>query len=520
MISDLANSISMDIIKSIISTDSTTKHFFYSEETQLLASNTDSASLVDVDFYDGVSGYMYMRYKAPASFVNYGYLMVCNDGGSSNAIGMRTDSGDNLRGFVKAGGSNIHSAANGDEKIVATTQVDMIKFTPTSASIISGGYINTQSFAALPTGLDVINFSARNANADAKDLLVYEAAIDKGDHSFSSINSSAYRGTDYLIAAAGQSLAVGHFNSQASGSNGGDIETRTTVGVSIGENTCCFVNGATGGSSISNITGDSQYWYDVAGDARGNAFDTFTTAVNATGYKPNFIMWSQGEADSDNIGSEITRAQYKEYLLWVFSEFRNLYGGVEIVIQCIGRRTAGYSNTGGIQTVREIQQELATEYNWIHLGAETYDLALYTGDGQNVHLADAGYVIAAERNGNKFLALRGYSVSGSVNGMEITGATRASTVITVTVAHDAGTDFTPTTGIEGFTFFDDSTEIAINAAVRTNATTITLTLNSAPTGVETLYYGYDDMASLTVANVVVDNSATALPLKPKLVRLN
>lgn len=510
---NITRSILSNIVSSVVQSDSGSPlHYFYSTTTNLTAASPQSVSLENVSYFDGQNGFMVMRYLAPATFVNYNYLMVAHDGSSSNTIGMRTDSGENLRGFVKDGGSNIHSSPNSDEKVPETTQVDILVFSPTSASVISGGSINTQSFATLPEGITTLNFSSRNGGADAKDLTVYKSFMAKGVYSLSQINNFAYRDSDILAAGGGQSLMRGHFVSQASSSDGGSQEFKITCGAMLGANTCVFVDGATGGSSISNTTGDANYWYDVAGDARGNAFDTFVNNMAATGFRPNVILWAQGEADSDNIGNQITRANYKIYLKWVFDEFRSLYGDVQIFIQKIGRRTAGYSNTGGIQAVREVQAELVAEYDWIHFGAESYDQELYTGDSQNVHLTDAGYVNVAERLANSVLSQRGYSVSGSVQGMRAVGYTRSGTSVTVTVEHDAGTDFTPTTGIEGFAFFDDGVEIT-NTAVRTNATTITLTLNSTPTGVETLYYGYDDMVSLNIANVVKDNSATALPMQ-------
>ena len=48
----------------------------------------------------------------------------------------------------------------------------------------------------------------------------------------------------------------------------------------------------------------------------------------------------------------------------------------------------------------------------------------------------------------------------------------------------------------------------ITAAVRTNATTITLTLASAPTGVEEFYHGYRALYGVNPADLVVDNEAT------------
>ncbi|MGL6009425.1 MAG: hypothetical protein ACRC1D_08210, partial [Culicoidibacterales bacterium] len=94
----------------------------------------------------------------------------------------------------------------------------------------------------------------------------------------------------------------------------------------------------------------------------------------------------------------------------------------------------------------------------------------------------------------------------------ITGAVRSTVTVTVTLRHSKGTDFTPTTGISGFRYFNNSgTEITITAAVRTNATTITLTLASGVAG--TLYYIYGDALSDTAANYVKDNSENTMPLR-------
>jgi hypothetical protein len=83
----------------------------------------------------------------------------------------------------------------------------------------------------------------------------------------------------------------------------------------------------------------------------------------------------------------------------------------------------------------------------------------------------------------------------------------------VTIAHDGGTDFMPTTGIQGFVFLDNTTPITISAAVRTDATTVTLTLASAPTsGIETLYYGYAHLDSVDVTKLIVDNAGVKLAL--------
>ena len=178
-----------------------------------------------------------------------------------------------------------------------------------------------------------------------------------------------------------------------------------------------------------------------------------------------------------------------------------------VVIQRIGRQTS-FTNTGGIQAVRDVQFELAAENSWIHLGPDSYDQVLF----DNVHFNDTGSEVMGTRWGNRVLDILGFTVASAV-GPSISSASRSGTTVTVTIDHDGGSDITPATGIEGFHFFDDSSEISINSAVRTNATTITLTLASTPTGVETLYYIYDDEDPLTLANVVKDNAATSMPLQ-------
>ena len=186
---------------------------------------------------------------------------------------------------------------------------------------------------------------------------------------------------------------------------------------------------------------------------------------------------------------------------------RARFGNLQIIIQRIGRRTS-FANTGGTQAVREVQQELIDAYSWCHEGPESYDQALF----DSVHPDDAAYAVLGPRAARAVAAAMGDTVPGAL-GPRMTGAVRTGTSVTVTVAHDSGTDFTPASGLDGFSFFDGAAPISITAAVRTNATTITLTLASTPTGVETLYYGYDAMVELNTANVVRDNSALTLPLR-------
>ncbi len=275
-----------------------------------------------------------------------------------------------------------------------------------------------------------------------------------------------------------------------------------------------FANGATGSSAAleEHATG-TNYWVDQASSwAHGDAFDAFYEAVNTDGVTVDAVLWAQGPQDANGILDATDRANYKLALEEIFSNMRSNLGSIPIIMQLIGHRT-GFINTGGYQAVREVQKELISENSFIHFGCETFDQAI-TGDG--VHPDD--YLTLAVRMARKAANLNGASLTG-VDGPSVASAVRASTAVTVTITHDDGSDFIPTSGIEGFHFFDDGVEIAISAAVRTNATTITLTLASAPTGVETLYYIYDDENPLTIANVVTDDATVTMPLQSTVITL-
>lgn len=280
-----------------------------------------------------------------------------------------------------------------------------------------------------------------------------------------------------------------------------------------------LANGATSGSAAmkesANDPATDPWWYDDVGLVFGPAWDTFAAAVAAevaAGFTIKAIYWDQGESDFGDIasGGAPYRARYKATLLTIFAAMRSLVGGSPPIVICpIGRRGDAIVTNTGYQTIRELQKELDTENAYITLTPEKFDLA---DDGAQ-HLSNAAYDLLAPRIARKVLSVLGETVTGSIDGMTVFSASRNGTAVTVTVAHDQGTDFTPTTSIAGFVYFASGTEVAISSAVRTDATTITLTLGTTPTGTEILYYGYNVMTGVTVANLVHGNSAQALPLR-------
>ena len=353
-----------------------------------------------------------------------------------------------------------------------------------------------------------------------------------------------------------------------------------------------FINGATGGSAAFKISDPANFWLDDVTGEYGTALQTWFNAYKRFGGQVDYIIWDQGEADASTLGRGIrTKAQYKQQLLNIFNLFWSKSPNAPVIICPIGKRQTTDSNNLGYQWVREAQLELFAQFNGkIIMGSSRVDLALIDA----VHHTNAAYATLCIRDGLLIRRILGQQVAQYP---VITNATRSGVTVTVTLLHSTGTDFTPTTAIEGFFYLaNDVTQslnnairttngsstitiahtahglavgarvtfntpvtyngvtlnttyevlsvpdanrytlgvaqqatatdavggggsitpvyqnvVAISAAVRTNATTITLTLASGVAG--TLYHHYGTMFSVNAANLVKDNSASTMPLR-------
>lgn len=318
------------------------------------------------------------------------------------------------------------------------------------------------------------------------------------------------------IATAGQSNIRNWFDGVETDTSSGRDGFTSKMGANDSANCpglVTLVDSAEGGSTIFKEVNPLEYWVTDEGTP-GNEMLEFFEKQELMGVHPKLILWDQGEGESHYIGDPsgpypwLTREVYKARLQLVFELFRSRYPGVHIFIGILGIRDSFTNPNAGIQDIVEIQHELIDELDYVHFGWNRFDLQVYT-DG--VHYYDASYATMGNRASNRVQEYLGYLVTGGSYGPKMVSATRSSTTVTVTLEHDGGTDFTPTTGIEGFYFTDDDVEINITAAVRASATTITLTLASTPTGTEKLYYMYNN-TSVNIANLVKDNSANSLPL--------
>lgn len=462
------------------------------------------------DYFDEAQGFISARYVLDRLIGSADqYLLVASNGTSANTIGLRVDSTSDksLRGYVRAASVNKHGVANGDKQLTNIVQAAGLIWESGTTTILSAGKDNTQTYSGDPSGITTLDIGRLGTSTGPlyghiRSIYIGKIAGDNVD-----LGSRMYGPNDIQIIGGGQSLMVGHFDTQESSGDDGHASFRSTLGQIDADRAIVWANGATGASAASKTTQASNYWWDLATNSRGDAFEAFYTSVADAGLQPDAILWSQGEQDSLQIGLATSRAEYKAALLAIFTDMRNSFGDIPVFIQKIGRRSS-FANIGGMQAVREVQQELIDENTWCHFGAESFDQDLYDA----THIDDTGYTVVGQRLANTVAGYYAESVE-STQGPRIADAVLDGTTVTVTITHDGGDDFTPTSNIEGFYVVDSGGAMTIGSAIRTNANTITLTLTATPSGTTTMYYIYDAGLGVNTANLVQDNASFAMPLQ-------
>lgn len=443
---------------------------------------------------------------------------IFSDGTTANTIGLRTYTDNYIRPLITVGGAQ-QSAVSVNKILNNRSFGEAILWNSSGYSTHAGaGRRVKETAVSLPSvSLTRLDIGTRYNGSQSlyghiKQIALYTSKPSTNDIGPYMISSGG-RG----VITGGQSLADNLRRSQVELDNAGELSFISTLDSvwtgTVGKN--WLVHGATGGAGalLSNTTGGA-WWYDDATETFGDAWDTWEASAQsfiAAGNTIEGIIWDQGQQDSAALqNGTCTSADYKSAVAIIIARMRSIVGNVPVIIMpTVGRTDVAGT---GYQILREAQWDLVTELSNAYRGPETFDLPKGTADP--VHLSSAGYVASAARSARKILKVLGHSLTGSIDGPRVISAVRAGSTVTVTVAHDAGTDLTPTSAIAGFHYFDGAnTEIAILSAVRTNATTITLTLASAVAG--TLYYGYGTLFAEAgnYANLVRDNSAQLMPLQ-------
>jgi len=376
-----------------------------------------------------------------------------------------------------------------------------ITFGSGEITYIAGGDTSTVS-ATLITGIDRVYIGSL-AFGNTLYGHVQKVYVSNDTQTPAQITANLYSSLDKGGIAGGQSNMEGWFGSSVSPNNNtGERQARETLLEFYDATNPFIVNGATNGSaaiydSVSSPTANA--WYDPDEDVFGSAYDKWEAAAQGFingGGTVEFLLWDQGESDSTQ-----PEADYYNALVAIFAKMRTVVGNVPIFIIPIGRKTS----TDSYQSLRNAQIDLANNLTDVYRCPEKFHLAL----GDAVHLADASYTTVAENTMKFVLATLGYSVTSPIYAPVVDSVSRSGTTVTVNITHGSGSDISPSTGIEGFVYFKAGpTEVTINSAVRTDADTITLTLDEDVAG--TLYYGYNAMHTVDPANLVVDDNGYPL----------
>lgn len=463
------------------------------------------------DWFNPNQGYMICNYRHSYFHDHDAYIAILNDGTSTDTIGFRTiRTNRRLKGYIRAGSSTQHGSTNEDTHILNYLHTAGLRWNSTNSDILSGGSAKRSSMGTLPSGINSLEIGARNNGANPIDGHILSLEIGARDLTVEQLGQKIQAPTDVCVVGSGQSLIRGYFDSQTDGSEAGKQTLRAGVANYKPNSSFTFIDGSTGSSAASKTSDSNNYWFDLNTSARGPAFDNFYDKINDVGAKPTAILWAQGEADSFDMNINTTPAQYKNALEAIFTDMRNNLGDVQIYIQPIGRR-ASFVNTGGIQDVRNIQQEIIDENSWCHPASEIYDLSLF----DDVHLSNNAYVTAAQRNAR----ILSQEIGGL--GPKIINVSRINNIVSVTIDHEGGDDFTPSSNIDGFKFFKGTQEMTISSVTKINAVNLDITLNTTPTGTgdEVLYYGYDAMIGLNTNNVIMDNAPIPMPLRATKIQL-
>lgn len=239
-----------------------------------------------------------------------------------------------------------------------------------------------------------------------------------------------------------------------------------------------------------------------------NAYVAFKAGLDAVGGLIEGMIWAQGEGDAIQT---VSQTDYYNGLTTLFSTVRTdvAQPNLPIVLVTLGRRLDGTLADANSESIKSAQAQKCLDafiarVDRMHLPVS----------GDNIHQLPPGFtaIYSAGAEAMKFL----HGLPNSYRGPSITSVTQANaTTFDVNLAHHAGNDITPVTGITGFSAIDPDAGnalIAVSSAARQSASTIRLVLASAPAaGKPLIRYLYGTNPAVTGA--AKDNSALALPLE-------
>lgn len=306
--------------------------------------------------------------------------------------------------------------------------------------------------------------------------------------------------TDLYVWAGGQSN-IGYEFTQYSASGSAAFSTESAL---YFPGTIQYRNKSVGGSSLSEWVSSGVL------QTYGTAMLTDMAANPPSSGAAIVIRWNWGE---QNGADGLSKATIKTECLALFQAWRAEYPALRIFIDMLGDRATNVNETYW-QNVKDAYLELISENSWIYKGAEHYDQDLI----DNQHYVENAYIAQAQRAARRIASSYNLRTSQGTLGPAILSAAIVSpSVIEVSLDHDDGIDFTPTSAIEGIDVLIDGTAQTTPTVTQKDASTLRLLLaeGEAPKATEAtvIYNNYGQQVGLDKTKVVRDNAGTVMPLQ-------
>jgi len=231
------------------------------------------------------------------------------------------------------------------------------------------------------------------------------------------------------------------------------------------------------------------------------------------------IVMHQGETDATNA---VAGAQYGSDLQTLAQSYRADLGNLPLFIFQLGRSTTAVADKNRtdltMQPIRVAQHD-ADGPPSLYLAGTAIDVPVDSTD----HYTKAAQDTLGQRLGAAIaFHFHAAGAPAAYRGPEIATVSYADatkTSIDVHLRHRGGTDFTPATGIGGFSVLDNGVAVTPTSVSRKDAATISIVLAAPLAGTGTLRYLYGKLPFTTYPGAVHDNSPLGLPLEPTTVDL-
>lgn len=315
-----------------------------------------------------------------------------------------------------------------------------------------------------------------------------QTGIDLGFTVTSILDGSAYhdRLEESSVHAGTEIISIGNF----AGLRGLISEIESLMGCGV-----IYTNSAKAGAALAVLSTDPE---------RQLLLDD----ISRVGLTPQAFYWWQGEAEGASGLFAGYAADFDTFHGALATSLGVSKSDIPFVICTLGPTTDGDVTDANWAGINGELIDAADTYADVHLFSDNADGVLSAGDP--FHFDGATQELVSKRGARGIAVALGEATPSAI--FRIGSITKVSTtVIDVNLTHGIGTDYTPTTGITGFTVSansDMSSPATLSSVVRQDASTIRITLSAAIAGTVHLTY----QTTKGPYTPVVDNGTYSMPL--------